>query len=332
MRLAALACHVPERRIDTETIVTSAGGRRADAKVFTKLFGLERVAASEPGEPPRERFAPVLRCLARSVGTTPIDALIYVHGLPTHYAPGISTITEVCASHLPLFSSVLLRYEVDQNNCAGIFWALQMARELLVAELAHCIAIVAGDCLADFSLEHRYVPGCTLIGDAFAGLLLDTEQGGMQIGEIVLSHRAEFAGGLYGTETEIRRFNEAHDQMVTDALDAVGFPWNGKEKLLPHNVNKLIWQHYCRKQRLDMNRIQLDLVRDRGHCYTTDPVLLLHGLLAASKLEGVAVTLLSTGLGAYTGACRIHLREGTAQSPAIDLAVKRDRQPIDEAN
>jgi 3-oxoacyl-[acyl-carrier-protein] synthase-3 len=117
--------------------------------------------------------------------------------------------------------------------------------------------------------------------------------------------------GLYGSESEIRRFNEAHDQMVTDALDEVNYPWDGREKLLPHNVNKLIWLHYCRKQRLDMNRIQLDLVADTGHCYTTDPVLLLHGLLAAGKLEDEAVTLLSTGLGAYTGACRIHLRACT---------------------
>jgi 3-oxoacyl-[acyl-carrier-protein] synthase-3 len=332
MRLAALACHVPEGRIDAEAIITSAGGRRADARVFTKLFGLERVAVAEPGEPPHERFAPVLRGLARSIGTTPIDTLIYVHGLPTQYGLGKSPVAELCASHLPLFSSLRLRFEVDQNNCAGMFWALEMARVLLATEFAQCIAIIAGDCLADFSLAHRYVPGCTLIGDAFAGLLLDAGQGGMQIAEIVLRHRAEFAGGLYGTKTEIRHFNEAHDQMVTDALDAVDFPWNGKERLLPHNVNKLIWLNYCRKQRLDMDRIQLHLVRNIGHCYTTDPILLLHGLLTTDKPDDEAVTLLSTGLGAYTGACRIHLRESISQAPAINFAVKRDRQVLNETN
>jgi 3-oxoacyl-[acyl-carrier-protein] synthase III len=312
MRIAALACHVPEKRIAAETIITLAGGRRADARVFTKLFGVEQVAASEPGEPPHERFTPALHCLARKVGTTPIDTLIYVHGLPTQYAPGRSPMSELCRTHPHLFSSVRLHYEVDQNNCAGLFWALQMARELLVAKLAECIVIVAGDCLADFPLTHRYVPGCTLIGDAFAGLFLDAGQGGMQVGEVALRHRAEFSAGLYGSESEIRRFNEAHDEMVTEVLDAIRYPWHGTEKLLPHNVNKLIWLHYCRKQRLDTHRIQLDLVRDIGHCYTTDPVLLLHGLLAAGKLEDKAVTLLSTGLGAYTGACRIHLGERAA--------------------
>jgi 3-oxoacyl-[acyl-carrier-protein] synthase III len=306
MRLAALACHVPERRIDAEAIITSAGGRRADAKVFTKLFGIERVAASEPGEPMAERFVPALRRLARRAETAPIDTLIYVHGLPTQYSPGQAPLTELRRLHRDLLASVRLSYEVDQNNCAGLFWALQMASQLLAAHLAHCVAIVASDCLADFHLSHRYVPGCTLIGDAYAALLLDAEEGGLQIGDIILRHRSEFAFGLYGSESDKRRFNQAHDEMVTDALDAVGYSWNSDEKLLPHNVNKLIWLQFCRRKGMDLGRLQLTLLRDTGHCYTTDPVLLVHDLLTAGKLGAQPVTLLSTGLGAYTGACRLY--------------------------
>jgi 3-oxoacyl-[acyl-carrier-protein] synthase-3 len=305
MRLAALACHIPERRIDAETIIASAGGRRADARVFSKLFGIERVAASEPGEPPAARFGPALECLARGYQGKPIDTLFYVHGLPTQYAPGRSPVMELCRYHDRLLGSVRLFYEVDQHNCAGLFWALQMARQLFAAGLAACVAVVAGDCLADFSLSRRYVPGCTLIGDAFVALVLDAVRAGVQIGEIALRHRPEFAFGLYGSEAEMRRFNQAHDQMVTDALDAVGFPWDSKEKLLPHNVNKLIWLSFSRRQGVDLDRVQLQLIPDMGHCYTTDPLLLLDNLMTGAGLEGDAVTLLSVGLGAYTGACRV---------------------------
>jgi 3-oxoacyl-[acyl-carrier-protein] synthase-3 len=250
MRLAALACHVPERRIDAEAIITSAGGRRADAKVFSNVFGIERVAASEPGESLAERFAPVLRRLERSLGTTAIDTLIYVHGLPTQYHPARSPLDELCRQQGALFASVRLSYEVDQNNCAGLFWALRQTSELLAAQVSRGVAIVAGDCLADFHLSHRYVPGCTVIGDAYAALVLDDGRGGMQIDDIVLRHRSEFASGLYGSDSEIRSFNQAHDEMVTEALDAVGFPWHGQEKLLPHNVNKLIWLQFCRRRQL----------------------------------------------------------------------------------
>jgi 3-oxoacyl-[acyl-carrier-protein] synthase-3 len=213
---------------------------------------------------------------------------------------------ELCRSHERLLGSVRLFYEVDQHNCAGLFWALQMARQMLDAGLADCIAIVAGDCLADFCLSRRYVPGCTLIGDAFAALVVDAGEGGVQIGEMALSHRPEFAFGLYGSEAEMRGFNQAHDQMVKGALDTVGFHWDSNEKLLPHNVNKLIWLPFCRRQRIDLDRVQLRLLPDIGHCYTTDPLLLLDDLLNGANLEGDAVTLLSVGLGAYTGACRVH--------------------------
>jgi 3-oxoacyl-[acyl-carrier-protein] synthase III len=182
-----------------------------------------------------------------------------------------------------------------------------MARQLLGAGLARQVAIVAGDCLADYPLSHRYVPGCTLIGDAFAALLLDTGSGGVQIGEIVLRHRPEFPSGLYGSKSEVRRFNEAHDPMALEALDAVGFPREGDERLLPHNVNRLIWLQFCRGQGIHPDRVRLDLINDIGHCYTTDPVLLLHRLRAGDKLPAGPVTLLSTGLGAYTAACRVYL-------------------------
>jgi 3-oxoacyl-[acyl-carrier-protein] synthase-3 len=328
MRLTALACHVPERRIDAEAIITAAGSRRADARVFTKLFGIERVAASEPGVPPAERFAPVLRSLARLPRTTPIDTLIYVHGLPTPYPPGRSPLSELCRSHQRLLASVRLLYELDQHNCAGLFWALEMARQLLRAHLAHCVAILAGDCLADFSLSRRYVPGCTLIGDAFAALLLDAGPGGIQIGTIALSHRPEFASGLYGSESEIRGFNQAHDQMVADALTAVGFRWQGDEIILPHNVNKLIWLPFCRRHQVDPHRLQLHLLRDIGHCYTTDPFLLLHRLIADRTPVVDAVTLLSVGLGAYTGACRVHF---SRVSPSTEDNNARTLPQVDHA-
>jgi 3-oxoacyl-[acyl-carrier-protein] synthase-3 len=314
MRLAALACHIPERRIDAEAIITSAGGRHADAKVFSKLFGIERVAASEPGQPPGERFGPALQRLARCYPGKPIDTLIYVHGLPTQYVPGWSPVMDLCQSHERLLGSVRFFYEVDQHNCAGLFWALQMARQLLETGLTHAVAIVAGDCLADFPLARRYVPGCTLIGDAFAAVVVDAGRGGVQIGEIALSHRPEFAFGLYGSEAEMRGFNQAHDQMVKDALDTVGFPWDKNDKLLPHNVNKLIWLPFCRRQGIDRDRVQLQLIRDIGHCYTTDPLLLLDNLRTAANLEGEAVTLLSVGLGAYTGACRVHFPRPVSSS------------------
>jgi 3-oxoacyl-[acyl-carrier-protein] synthase III len=75
-------------------------------------------------------------------------------------------------------------------------------------------------------------------------------------------------------------------------------------------VNKLIWVPFCRRHQLDPNRLQLQLLRDIGHCYTTDPLLLLDHFMGERTAAVDAVTLLSVGLGAYTGACRIHFYGG----------------------
>jgi 3-oxoacyl-[acyl-carrier-protein] synthase III len=344
MRLSALACHVPERRIEAEEIITGAGGRRSDARVFTQLFGIERVAVSDTGQSVSERFAPVLHSLARFPPRNPIDALIYVHGLPTSYTPGRCPFAELRRRHPRLFGSARLFYELDQHNCAGVFWALEMARQLLESQLARCVAILAGDSLADLPQSRRYVPGCTLIGDAFVALLLDAEPEGIQIGAIALEQRPEFAFGLDGSESEIRAFNQAHDQMVKEALTAVGFRWDGEEKLLPHNVNKLIWLPFCRRHQFDAQRLNLGLLPDTGHCYTTDPFLLLHRLIADRTPMGDTVSLLSVGLGAYTGACRVDLsrlrRLGSGSEVSSILAVPpcdieedhaRDHSQVDHA-
>jgi 3-oxoacyl-[acyl-carrier-protein] synthase-3 len=305
MRLAALACYVPEQRIDAEKIICSAGGGRGEARIFTKLFGIEQIAAADPDDSLEEWFSPTLHRIAGSAQVQSADTLIYVHGVPIQHESTRSLLRALCQSH-NLLANVRLVYEIDQNNCAGLFWGIQMARNLLSADLARCVAILAGDSLSKLPLSHRYVPGCTLIGDAFATFLLDKHSGGLQIGEIVLTHRSEFAFGLYGSELEMGRFYRAHDEMVSAALDAVGYPLNGNEELLPHNVNKLIWMQFCRRRGVALDRIRLDLMPCIGHCYTVDPMLLLERLLTDGRPAAESVTLLSTGLGAYTGACRIH--------------------------
>ena len=85
MRLAALARYVPEQRIEAKEIILSAGGRRTDGKVFAKIFGIERVAASDAAESLGQRFDPAFRRLARGAEIEPADALINVHGLAIQY-------------------------------------------------------------------------------------------------------------------------------------------------------------------------------------------------------------------------------------------------------
>jgi 3-oxoacyl-[acyl-carrier-protein] synthase-3 len=312
MRLAAIAADIPADRIDAEDIVRAAGGTIAEARVFKQLFGIEQVSASAGDASVVGKFELILdRLAAEHFGDKP-DAIIYVHGLPLQYRRGASPVTEL-ATH-PILAKVLLRYEVDQYNCSGMFWALEMADNLLRSRTAKAVAILAGDGHANLSLAERYVPGCTLMGEAYCGLVVDGEAGGWQFQPMALHVKPEFHIGRAGTPQQMSQFFSAHNAMVRAVLEQTGFDWSGSTPLLPHNVNKLVWRQFSRDYALELERVDLSLLPNIGHCYTTDAFLLLSALLHDAGADHDAATLVSVGMGGFVGACELrnskHLENG----------------------
>lgn len=304
MRLAAIAAQIPGGRIDADDIVRAAGRPLSEARVFRHLFGIEQVSATNTPQSLRSTFEPILDQILGSHNGPRPDAIIYVHGLPLQYPRGHSPLS-VLSSH-PMLAAVKYKYEVDQHNCSGMFWALEMARHLLGGELAQSVIIIAGDSHANVPLAERYVPGCTLMGEAFCSLVVDDEAGGWQFDPMVLQMKPEFHFGRAGNTQQMSAFFSSHNAMVKSALDEAGFDWFGAAPLLPHNVNRLAWQQLCREHGLDFGRIDLSLLPDIGHCYTSDAFLLLCELLRSPETAGDAATLISVGMGGFVGACRIY--------------------------
>ncbi|WP_130401937.1 hypothetical protein [Thalassococcus sp. S3] len=304
MRLSVLATHIPADRISTEDIVAAADGSVAEARVFRRMFGVDHVAAMPEDQTLSDQFERIVIGLeAEHDGTLP-DALIYVRGQPVQYPRGQSPVARLAQEH-PFLRGVMRQYEVDQHNCGGLFWALDLARTLLASGLARAVAILGGDCHAGLPLGDRYVPGCTLMGDAFCGMVVDLEAQGDQVAPVTLRTHPEFARGRSGTAAEMGAFFAAHTRIVSEALCDAGFDWAGKDTLLPHNVNRLAWQDFCRQSGIETDRIRLSLLPDIGHCYICDPFL----LLAQERLQGPTAhaqpTLISVGMGGYVGACKV---------------------------
>ncbi|MEE2809344.1 MAG: hypothetical protein VX412_01035 [Pseudomonadota bacterium] len=313
MRLASLVSHIPAARLSAEDIIRAAGGSPAEARVFERMFGLDHVAAVPEGETLSQQFDQVLQKLTAShTGPRP-DALIYVHGQPLQYAAGQSPVQVLCANQ-PVLAEITRRYEVDQYNCGGLFWALDLARTLLNAGLARAVAVLGGDSHIGLPLGDRYVPGCTLMGDAFCGMILDQMPGGLQVGDVAMCTHPRFARGRAGTATEMGDFFAAHGGIVSQSLARIGFDWQGDCALLPHNVNRLAWQMFCRETGLPQSRLRLGLLPDIGHCYTSDPFLLLEQERPALS-AGQSCAILSIGMGGYAGACMI-TQTATASSTA----------------
>ncbi|MGM3159642.1 3-oxoacyl-ACP synthase [Dickeya undicola] len=309
MRLTRFVTWVPEQRLNASEIIRAAGASASEARVFSQLFGFQQVAALDSDVPLASVFQRLLSELQRQSPHPehPADVLIYAHGMPVQAEERHPWLAQLGREH-PFIRDNAPCYELDQQNCATLFWALSLAQRLLSQSRVKRVVIIAGDTFAAYPVQERYVPGCSLAGDAFAALLLEAEPGGLQLESVFMAQRAEFHEGLFGSIEALKAFYLAHDDMVNTALQGALPRQSSTERrqlyLLPHNVNRLSWLNYSRRHQHPLENIALGLMPDIGHCYTVDPLLLLPAALPAIQ-SGKPHVMLSVGLGAWIGSCRI---------------------------
>ena len=85
----------------------------------------------------------------------------------------------------------------------------------------------------------RYMPACTVLGDAFVDLRVDDRDTGAQITDIVLRSNPAFHFGLNATGPEVQAFNRAQVGLTADVLDALTVLPGPDEPILPHTINSL---------------------------------------------------------------------------------------------
>ncbi len=290
-----MATHIPEARRSVVDCVLAAGGTVSEAKAFGRLFGIDTVAVTPVDQTVQDIFGALI---ARVVGGAVPDTVIYVHGNPVQ--PGADGV--VLGHVRALLVGVERAYEMDQQNCSTLFWALEGARLLLAAGTARCVLILAGDGMNGLAAGERYAPGCTAIGDGYVALLVDAQPGGVRLSVPFLATRAVHHSGRFGTADEVQAFNAGHSGFVGEILQGLGTGMAADgPPLLGHNVNRLSWAKFCKDTGFDRDRIRLDLLPDVGHCYTADAFLMLPKLVADGK-EG---DLLSVGQGGFLAGCKV---------------------------
>ncbi|OSM95653.1 MULTISPECIES: hypothetical protein [Lonsdalea] len=304
MRLTRMVDDIPSERVDAVDVIQAAGGSRSEARVFSKLFGIEHVAALPRAASLLETFLSQLDRLEVHAEETPVDTLIYVHALPIQPAEGEGLTTELIRRH-PALKQVKRRYEIDQHNCGGGFWGLKMIQSLFRAGLSQRAVLVLGDSLSMFALGERYIPGCTILGDGFIAMLLDNQDDGIQLTPPFVKHRAEFWPGLFIESQQKSAFYAEHNAMTALALKEIHFSLQSHTVLLPHNINRLAWLNFTRLNPELEQRIDTRLLPDVGHCCAADPFLLLSRRLQNAQPFSKRCGLLSIGAGAFIGACSV---------------------------
>lgn len=306
IHINTFATWVPPARLSAEEIVIQTGYSPREANTFCQLFGFRRIAALEDSASLYGVFYQLIsQLMQQSSGPdVPIDALIYVHGMPAPHGKQPAWLARLKQSH-PFVSDTARCDELAQQHCATLFWALERARRLLEDKQAKRVAIIAGETLSPLGSSRRYVPGYTLIGDAFAALLLEREGAGLRLGKPFLGQRSEFYDGRNSGPEINTAFYQAHDDIVRKALAGAQAGDPDSLSLLPHNINRICWRRYMRRRQLPCEAISLDLLPDIGHCSTVDPLLLLPAALPAIR-NGQPHVMLSIGLEAAYGSCSVY--------------------------
>jgi 3-oxoacyl-[acyl-carrier-protein] synthase III len=311
VRLAALATLIPRGRRSVADCVAAAGGSAMDAKVFSRLFGIDHVAVLPSDPDPVAMFVDMLAeaMTTCAPGALPPDTAIHVHGNPVQAGAAGELLQQLCDIS-PILSGLERCYEMDQQNCSTLFWAIEAAGALLESGAARSVAILVGDIMGVLPDSERYAPGCTAIGDAAAVMLLDGKAGGLRLGRPYLSTLPEHASGRFGTQAEIGAFNNCHTALVLRILSALGSDGPGCTRpILGHNVNRLSWGRFAKDTGTDPDRIWLELLPDIGHCYTLDALLMLPALL---NKGGEEADLLSVGQGGFLAGSRFFVDRGHA--------------------
>lgn len=309
LRLAALATLIPQERRSVADCVAAAGGTAMDAKVFSRLFGIDRVSVLQGDHDPVSLFANLLAeaMTTRAPGAAPPDTAIHVHGNPVQ-AGAAGHLLQQLRDIAPALSGLERCYEMDQQNCSTLFWAIDAAGALIQSGAARSVVILIGDLMGLLPDAERYAPGCTAIGDAVAVLLLDGQSGGLRLGRPYLATLPEHASGRFGSLAEIAAFNNCHTALVSRILSVLGSDGPGCTRpILGHNVNRLSWGRFVKDTGTDPDRIRLDLLPDIGHCYTLDALLMLPGLLDQG---GDEADLLSVGQGGFLAGSRFFVDQG----------------------
>jgi 3-oxoacyl-[acyl-carrier-protein] synthase-3 len=301
MRLAAVSKAIPSQRLGVEDCVIAAGHPPLEARAFRRIFGINEVRVW-----PRETgFAEILRGLLDAMPHSdglPPDTFLYVHACPLHAHAAADTLSSLRSVH-PLLAKIDRVYEIDQMCCASVFWALETAQNMLRRGASRSVLIVAGESFSDLPVAERYMPACTVLGDAYTALRVDAQATGVQVTDIMLSSNPEFHFGLYASSAEVQAFNRAQVSLTADVLDGMGFSPASDEPILPHNINSFSWDQYCARSGTPRGKVWLDLLGGLGHCCSTDAFLNLDRFLADDTAD--CAVLVGVGQGGFVGGCRV---------------------------
>lgn len=270
--LEAVAAHVPPDGATVDELAGPLGLTPRQAQLFRRFHGLDRIALA-PGAGPVEQIAAAVHALDALRGREDsVRYLLYARSIPVAVPYPLSPPEELRRA---LGLNRAVAFTVTHHACAAALLALDIAGRLLAsdADPDALALVVAGE--KAFTRDVQLIPGTSICGEASAACLVRAHGERDRILSYACVLRGEFDGRLAGDPELLARFQKEYPLALAEAVDEAVHRagLSGLDQIdliLPHNVNRVSWQTFCRRSGYPVERVLLDNVPRIGHSFAAD--------------------------------------------------------------
>lgn len=293
-------CFIPNTTINVEESAARYNISKAQAKVFSKIYGLERIPVAHNMSILDLIRKPIANLMQTAeVKQSQVALLIHVHTAKV-IAPFGETIVQKIKQEF--FTSDTLAFSLSINNCASTLVAFDIAKCLLAKYTVDAKAvIVIGE--RAFTPAIQLIPNTSITGDAAVAVLLSKSGRHDKMLSFTMRTQGKFAKGIWLTPEEIAEFELVYPILLAStiryAVQKAGITLEKVKVILPHNVNLPSWAKVAKLLDVPLHKIHLNNVKRYAHCFGADVVI---NYIAAKQAELIVkndyYVMVTVGLGA----------------------------------
>ena len=297
--LDAVSAYLPATSVPIEAVVREGGLSAADARVFRRFYGLDRVRWDDGAG-----LAEILLAAARKLTTLRgrehlVSYVIAARTLHSVVPESVHILDEVCRQLGLVHANA---FAVTQHACASGLLAIDLAGRLLAADGdGDALALVlAGE--KAFTPSAQFIPATTVMGEGTVAVLVRLGGNTDRMLSYATCTRGEFSAGLFTPPELAARFQREYPLVLGEVMRAAaakaGLDLSEIDLVLPHNVNRMSWVQLCGHLDYPLDRIYLENIPITGHCFCADPVINLSSAVASGRLaRGDHYLMVAVGLG-----------------------------------
>ena len=262
---------VPPEKLKIETCYEQYNITQLQAKVFSRIYGLQNIPVSTGFSMIDLLREPVVK-LIEETGVNKDQIKVFIHSHTNNLIAkfGRSVIRELKES---LGLKNALAFGMSLNKCASTMNALETAAILLKNHNADAKAIVVVGEKA-FTPIVQVIPNVSIAADAAVALLVSLNGKDNKLVSLEMKTIGKYSKGVWMSPEESKDFEAIYVPTICDiiyqSLRKANLTIRDIKVILPHNVNLISWSNIIKRLNINSNKVYLKNIKRYAHCFGAD--------------------------------------------------------------